>query len=466
MARSDRILDQFPAVYGAHDRATLLAEVVRSLALPLEEADAHLFRIQRAHRLPVADHVGDIIRLAGVLRLDSFHFEDIVNDPGLPHETKLAMMRERVQRIARLTLRGLGTPWAVIESAAVFLNAVVVPDHEGDPLIKQLDADGFSHRATVEFPYAPSRPRSSLVLHESPFRRNKVEMAPRWPGAMWAIENRTVDMTPIRLAIQGVGERTVMPAVFSPDLQEGVIFNGIVPADRTLVIDAQHGARLDDEPVDPWLITFQGGIFDHTLTDQGNFAVSHDRALAPFAGDMSESGDRWYGERPKLPRPSPGRSEWRFMVTVGVYDGRAFDFSVFDTPPEPVGVFEGDYGYDACVYDYPPSAVLGMAWDERIPCSFKLLLPPRVPLPGGNALREGERRPEVNYAGRFGAILPRFKAAGVRAFLDRAADGWLMGVSPLRYPAADSGEGIEFGVTRLQDTSAEVLVPFDPKPTG
>src|SRR5215207_3780376 len=140
MAKSDRILGFFPWFYRAAERTKLLAEVVGRLAGPLEAADTHLFRIQRAHRLSVAEHADDIVRLAAALNLTAFHFEDILADASLAYEKKLELMRARVRRIARIHREGLGTPWAVMEAAAIFLNAEMVPARPGDPPVGHLDA--------------------------------------------------------------------------------------------------------------------------------------------------------------------------------------------------------------------------------------------------------------------------------------------------------------------------------------
>src|SRR5687767_781467 len=113
MAKAERILGLFPSYCGATDSTKLLHEVTRMLAAPLEEADTHLLRIQRAHRIRVAEHADDIVRLAGALNLTAFHFEDILSDQTLDYDQKLKLMRERVRRIARLHLIGLGTPVAM-----------------------------------------------------------------------------------------------------------------------------------------------------------------------------------------------------------------------------------------------------------------------------------------------------------------------------------------------------------------
>ena len=189
MAKADRILEFFPSYCGANDSTKLLYEVTRMLAAPLEQADTHLLRIQRAHRIKVAEHADDIVRLAGALNLTAFHFEDILSDEELAYEQKLSLMRERVRRIARVHLVGLGTPIALLEVAAIFLNANIVPANPGDPLVVHLDEDGFSHRATIEFSHLADKPRDQIFLYENPIRRKKVEPAERWQLNSWSVEN-------------------------------------------------------------------------------------------------------------------------------------------------------------------------------------------------------------------------------------------------------------------------------------
>ena len=55
MAKTDAVLDVFPSVYGANDRhEAARAGRARARAFRSRRPTAHLFRIQRAHRLPVA----------------------------------------------------------------------------------------------------------------------------------------------------------------------------------------------------------------------------------------------------------------------------------------------------------------------------------------------------------------------------------------------------------------------------
>ena len=450
MAKYNRILSLFPSIYGARDSSKLLRYVVQALAAPLEEADTLLFRIQRAHRINVAEQADDIVRLAAVLNLTQFHFEDVLQDDSLGYSEKLDALRTRVKRVARLHLQGLGTPWAVLESAAIFLNATIVPEKAGEPLIRPEDEEMYSHRAVVQFDSAKEKPRERVYLHEGLMRRRKVDSAPRYLLDSWAIANKSIEPAPVRIVIQGAGERTVLPSVFCPDSQQGIVFNGVVPDSKTLVIDSAEGALLDGNPVDDWLTNFQGGVADYASYGSSNYSTGHESTAAPFDGDLAGLSAPPYQARRAVPKARIGPSTWYFTVARGVYDGSTWDFAVCDVPQLPIGTCDGDFQYDRCVYDFDPSATVGMAWDERVNCAFKLLLPQRIPAAGSQ---------KINYVGRIGTILPRFKAAGVKAYVDHAPDAWVLGESVLRDAGASSGEGGEFHSTIVRNSAMELLVP-------
>lgn len=444
MAKAERILEFFPSYCGATDSTKLLHEVTRMLAAPAEEADTHLLRIQRAHRIKVAEHAHDITMLAGALNLTAFYFEDILNEKDLAYDQKLNLMRERVRRIARVHLTGLGTPVALLETAAIFLNANIVPENPDAPLITHVDEDGFSHRATIEFSHLPDKPREQIFLYENPIRRKKVEPAERWQLNSWILENVSPVPAPLRLLIEGVSDHTVMPSVFCPDTGEGIVFNGFIPAGKQLVIDQFNGATLDNHPVDDWVIYFKGGIYDFNNSD---FVQPETRELQPLdATNEEDFVSAAFHQNVKTPVAPAGRSEWRFKVTEGICDGTLYDFSAFAMPTEPVGIYDNDLNFDACVFDYDGGAIVGLAWDERIPCSFKLALPANVP---------------ASQVSRIGSILPRFKPAGIRAFVDNSKPAWILGKSTIRDESATDGEGVSVHPAMLRTHGTEMLAPLD-----
>ena len=533
MARRDRILQRFPSVYRTSDRTKLLANVVTNLAQCLEETDKHLFRIQRAHRLKAAVEATDIVRLAAALDLTPFHFEDLLSDKSLGYDARLDVMRSRTQRIARLHLLGLGTPWAVLEATAIFLNGRIVPERAGEPLIAHLDGEYYSHKAMIELSareekagtfdaalqadldvpgpvsdavrdaftsldlpvhgklaldvveagkrwnitaqaegraysirleegglHLYTRPRERLYLHEGLFTRKKVEPVERWQLNSWSLANANTDPSPARFVIEGLGDHTVRPSIFCAATGEGIWFDGLVPGGRTLVIDATNGATLDGEPVDDWLVTFKGGIHNYARADVAPFVTEHaGSATAPFLGDRESIVASAIHETVAVPHVPVGRSEWAFKVAEGIYGASDFDLAVFDPPTEPVGRFDREMGYDECVFDFPGAGIVGMGWDESLPCAFKVLLPPQAAATDGHDTGGGAATNDVS---RIGAILPRFKAAGIRAIVDTARDTWILGESVLRASAATDGDGVTRRATYLRDPYGDRLVPLDP----
>ena len=465
MAKVDRILEYFPSYYGATERTKLLYEVSRLLAAPLEQADTLLFRIQRAHRLRVAEFTGDLVRLAAALNLTDFHFEDILTDETLDYGQKLDLMRSRIERIAMVHLTGLGTPTAVMHAVAIFLNGVIVADDTGRYLITHIDQEGFSHKATIEFSHLPDKPREHIHLHENPVRRKKVDPAERWQLNSWPAENRNAGPAPLRLIIEGVSDHTVLPSVFCAETGEGVFFNGFIPDGRKLVVDYFNGATIDDHPVDEWLTYFKGGIFDFSGMNDASFTEERGKERAPFDGNLENITSPAFRQPIDVPHAPVGNSKWHFKVTEGLYDAHSYDFCAFATPPEPVGIFDGDFNFDACVYDFPAGGIIGMAWDERLPCCFKVVLPASVPRLKSDDEQDAESAPPVapvNYLSRIGNILPRFKAAGIQAFVDTAKDAWILGQSIIRDEAASNGEGVSVHSTRVRNQNSDMLVPLEP----
>ncbi len=463
MARAERILGFFPAVYGAAERGKLLHEVVRRLAAPVEEAETHLFRIQRAHRLRVAEQAEDIVRLAAALDLGAFHFEDILSDGALAYDLKLRLMRQRVERVARIHLEGLGTPRAVIEGAAAFLDAAVVAEGQGEAPIKHLDRQGFSHRAVIEIGHLRGRPRARLELHESPLRRRKLEPAPRWAPTTWQVENPSIAAAPSRWLVRGVGERTVLPALYCRETGEGLFYNGAVPGGETLVVDAVGGASLEGRPVDDAVVYFTGGAYDLGPFGGADFVRQQGTAGEPLI-DPEDAAVSPLRSRKPVPEVPLGSSRWHFKVNEGVCDGDRYDAAVYGTPRQPIGLYDGDVVFDGCVFDFPASAESGMAWDERTACAFKLLLPHHLPRPSPEEEAEtaGEVPGRRNDVSRIGEVMARFRAAGVRSYVDRARDAWILGQGVLRDRDAAGGEGATHHTTRIRHRRADLLIPSQP----
>ena len=146
------------------------------------------------------------------------------------------------------------------------------------------------------------------------------------------MENDSIEPAPVRIVIQGIRERTVMPSVFCADIQEGVVFNGVVPDAQTLVIDAAEGATIDGIPVDEWVTYFRGGISDFTSYGGTNYTTGQDSTEPPFDGDLASLEAPPYQAPRTTPNASLGSATWYFTVAHGVYDGSTWDYAVSDIP--------------------------------------------------------------------------------------------------------------------------------------
>ncbi len=463
MPKSSRILRLFPSIL-AGERVSLLGSVVAALAAPLEEADTLLFRIQRAHRVKVAELAGDLIQLARALNLQEQHFADLLTAEELPYGATLGAVRRRIERVARLHLSGLGTPWAIVEAAAIMLDAELVRDTPNASGLRRLDAAGYSYVATADLGASRASRTTRIYLHENPLRPRTVPAADRYPLDEWLVSGENVEPAPARITIVGIGDRAVLPTVFSPSTGEGIRFYGVIPAGSRLTIDAEDGARLDGMPIDDWVSFDVGGRDDFARYDVDPYIVEHDGPRDPYDARSTRLFTPPYRRVKPVPQVPPGPTEWRFGVAEGVYESSSADFCVYALPNEPRAIFDEGPGCDQAVFDFSPSASVSMLWHERMPCAFKLLVPKDIParMPAQSEAAAKEQGSQAVDLEPVAAFVARCKAAGVRAFVDTARSQWVLGESVVRPADASSGTGIETTATILRLDGADLLIPIDP----
>ena len=476
MAKSSRILGLLPSIM-ATQPTSMLANVVAALAQPLEEADTLLFRIQRAHRIKVATQAEDVVLLANALNLQQQHFDDLLNAAGVTYDRTLAAMKRRIERVARLHLIGLGTPWAVVEAAAIMLDADLATRHPGESRLRRLDAAGYSYVAELDFGEDRLSRRGRIYLHENPLRPRSVAAADRYPLDAWLVAAGNVESAPSRIVIQGLGDRAVLPTVFCPATGEGITFYGVVPDGARLTIDAEDGARLDGRPVDGWVSYERGARSDFSRYGADTYVLEEDGPRPPFDGDLSRLFTPPYRQVKQVPQIPPGTTEWCFGVAQGIWDHSDADYAVYYPPDEPRGAYDQDPGFDDSIFDFSPSATVSMTWRERMPCAFKLLVPGQLPGFVSSAPAAGAPAPAEVAApappaaapagtptdlGRIAAFVARCKAAGVRAFVDVARAEWILGESVLRPADASSGPGVDVAAAVVRLEGDDLLVPIDP----
>src|SRR3989442_8468310 len=137
-ARQNKILSRFPSFMRAEGREKSLGDIAGVLGYDLDEAERLMTRIQRAHRLTLAEEERDVFQLAalvGVQRADLLILRKFYEKGffALDQETEekayaayLTKLKESVQRIVRIMLQGCGTIWALVEGTSVLINAKTV----------------------------------------------------------------------------------------------------------------------------------------------------------------------------------------------------------------------------------------------------------------------------------------------------------------------------------------------------
>ncbi len=157
-------------------------------------------------------------------------------------------------------------------------------------------------------------------------------------------------------------------------------------------------------------------------------ARARESTETPFEGDLDSLEVPPYQARRNVPTVRIGSSSWYFNVEQGIYDGSVWDSAVSDVPRLPIGACDGDFHYDQSVYYFDPSGAAGMAWDERVTCAFKLLLPARIP---PLALRIWRATSELRGPYR-DCSTPLQSRRACEPTLTSQSDAWIIGESVLR----------------------------------
>lgn len=258
----------------AEQGGKVLGECAAALGRIVDESEGMLLKIQRSHRLKVAEEEVDVLGLAGLLgfvRAD-FLILSRLYEKGLliargENETErtffkkyrtvyVDQLRRAVQRLGALMQDGCGSIWALLEGTAILINADLVKE-EGNVVIEHPDRDadrgGFVHRVKVAYPALKEdsnppelvRQQGYIYLVENPLRDNKTDDRDRDHLEKFRIERRGFFPAEAAVQITGMGERTVWPMVVNRSTGEGVGFRGVVPHGKKLLISSDGRGVLD-----------------------------------------------------------------------------------------------------------------------------------------------------------------------------------------------------------------------------
>lgn len=375
-------------------------------------------------------------------------------------------LRRRIAVTAAIHREGNGTIGALLRGAANAIDLDVVGVRHSK--------DGFWHladcrdRVVLERPEPTGSPRPTAVvsppvdlvaLEENPFAARKVDPFAVHHAKLFTITRPGFDAVPVSIKIIGVSDSTVWPMVVNRDSGIGVAYHGIVPADKELVLDRDHSARLDGADVVGHTWGFQGGVFavanenhplDFRFTD-GSGAIPGAGQPATFAepipfADAFDATASWphsAGFRP-VPELAVGPTRWAFFVREAMF-GTTNSAGTVDIPAT---AYLSAGVWDQSVFAGSPSpdaARVGFDWEEREPYAVRILIPERLAALDDTADPPGF--PPITTVVR-GAI-ERYRAAGIRLTVEYTSELWTLGEGVLRDVDSPEPEGIVVDGTKL-----------------
>ena len=473
VGRAGTMLEKFPAFMKASTPDKALAGIASALGGSLDESERLMTSIQRSHRLSVADHETDILGLAALMDLHLADFWILrslyENDYFVPpppasgpaptdqqdeeqaYRTYLAELRDLVQRTVAILLEGCGTIRALLDGAAILLDADRLnPDGDVDPKFSEVEhlddglpRGGFLHRIAVAYHVIengkPVDEKGYIYLIENPLVDRTTGAVERRQRQQFRARRGGFYDGPVSAEITGVAGRTVKPLVINLSTHEGYGYRNVLSDGQKLVFTTDGTALLDGADVTAEAFHFKGGLFDRSPLDPSE-AVDSSVVTRP-AGALDRNFPRPAftpeGSLPPLNLPF-GETDWRFSIEEGAFDASAFDRAVFKLPTD-----------TAALNALPASGTVELKWKEQEPFAVSILLPAKV-----KTLQEaGIIDQDINVLVRAG--LEKFRAAGIRLDVDYYEDEWILGTSILEKLNAAAGPGVHFGGTIPADNEEE-----------
>lgn len=506
-ARTQTILDRFPAHLQAADPGKLFLDVVDALAVELDVKSSQLSRTRRAHALGDAEETADLLLLAALhgLRGDDFAVlgvrlaavdamrralpaDDAVAKlpdllglttdafPPFPSEGAgtgpararlVAALRELVSYRSELELLRHSAATAIAlhrdgnatvatllgaGAAALALEIVDAEDTEDrywhvarclDLLRVVRPEPPGSAPATTELEPA----EDVLALEENPFQPKQVDPIERRHGDVFRVTRSGLEPVIVTVRVVGAGLRTVHPIVVNLDTGFGVTYAGTVLDGEELRFESDGRVTLCGASVARQSFAFRGGVFaDEWASHPNDFLLA----------------------------PAPPR-EASFAVSEPVPDG----FEPAAVFPHAEGLLEGaemSLGESRWAF-FVRAAHFGRAAEDEAdelaePVSDAAVFDESVFAPGSEAAGAvgfdwQEREPfaatlwipqrfaaldvegEVPVRERVRLVLDRYRAAGVHLYSKYADDRWSLGAGLIRDAGSGDPRGTVLVGTRL-----------------
>jgi hypothetical protein len=278
-----------------------------------------------------------------------------------------------------------------------------------------------------------------VALEENPFQSHRLDPVGRRHGDRFRLLRGGLDVVPVTIVVRGVEDRTTSPMVVNIDTGSGVATTVTVSDGQDLRFERDGRVVRGADDVTARSFAFVGGVYadedaehfkDFVWGDAeaperfgdraGTFAVTH-----PVADAFDDVPTLPHADGRLPAAMDRGESRWAFFIGEGRFAGPrpgAGDEAVL-AAPRPLAGF-----YDESVFEPdpsgPPSALVGLEWDEREPFAVRLWLPMR--------LSTLDRPDEVPVRERLRTLLDRHRPAGVHAYVAYADPRWTLGSGVLR----------------------------------
>jgi hypothetical protein len=382
------LLDLLPPPYTTAPDS-VIGQVLNVFALEMEALQEDVEAMRQAHWVEFAPRRADLEKLAALVDVARFPWEDA------------RLFRARLAAFVTARLRGALGKEDIKRFVVDYLRRTedALCELRGKERRPTVFVPGLSQCDDPFEKTQQTMPRfRPLEFVENPRRLRRSASLAAVGGRVphlhrWEESNRGLEESAAEFRVTGfAGRRTAAPVIVNLTTGDLVGYRGTVPAGKTLRIVAAG----DDEP------RRAAADIDGDDVTAALFSVGGFRPGVPF-GPADED------ERPLLPRVARGANRWTY-ISVGLFDVRGLDHFFFAVPDERLrpGVFDQS-SFDHAIFPTGPAARLEMSWEEVEPASFE------VRVPWYMVVEQDAARPHEIVAEGLELAVGQLHAAGVRA---------------------------------------------------
>ena len=367
-------------------RDSVLGQLLEAVALQIDAFNEDLDRMRRTHWVNFAYRLEDLYKLAALLGIDRFVWED------------LHLFRSRLLAMVAARLRGAVGPEELKQFVLDYLRGVegTIDDTVLVPgLARTPDAEAYGPierrplYRPLQFVEWPARRRHSNALRA---RSGRLPYLHRWTEFNGGLEESMP-----RFVLSGFpDDSTAVPMLVNLSSGEFIGYAGVLRFGQRLVIEAADDAR-----------TGRALLAGEDVSDRLFSIAGFTPGVAFELADLDAPA--------RLPRMRRGENRWIFLL-IGRYDLPSLNRSFFAMADE--GLFEGRFdetNFNQAVFPSGTNARLAMSWIEAEPASFEIRIPRHFVIESPAMTGPSGEPPHALVARALAIMIARLRAAGVRA---------------------------------------------------